>query len=121
MNLRRDSEMICRASAGLAALIFIALSYSAGAQQIWFSPPDNLPRGPTLMNEDFSRLWDAAPEWSNAARDVAVFGMNPYYASVGSEEASKKSPRFCLNAALRSMWACSRFRLKKTAAKAWKG
>jgi hypothetical protein len=58
----------------------------ATAQEIWFVPPDNLPRGTKLMNEDFDSLWNDPQSWPFAASHTAVFSINPYYAAVTPAE-----------------------------------
>jgi hypothetical protein len=62
----------------LPLLVFLSMAWSAAAQQIWFAPTDNLPRGPKLFNQDFPALFQDPPVWNTR---VDVFEIAPYYAA----------------------------------------
>jgi hypothetical protein len=69
---------------------FLCLSLSsaiASAQEIWFAPPDNLPRGSRFQtlpqNEDFPHLFDNNPTWSVK---TDVFAISPMMGSNVSPE-----------------------------------
>jgi hypothetical protein len=51
---------------GLLSIIALVtlLPAMALAQEVWFAPPDNLPRGNKIGNEDFPHLFDNNPAWS---------------------------------------------------------
>jgi hypothetical protein len=77
-----------------AFLLIVGSSAQATAQSIWFVPPDNLPRGDKLMNEDYDALWDNPKSWSYAASQISVFSINPYYAAVAPEEKIREIYQF---------------------------
>ena len=59
----------------------------ARAQQVWFAPPDNLPRGQTVLGPDFDDLFSPSTSWDGALSRVDVFEITPRY-SFASPEAS---------------------------------
>jgi hypothetical protein len=65
------------------------------AQQVWFSPNDDLGRGPNrdrYLNHDFSHLFDPSPSW-DAKTDV--FGISPMMGStVGPADELKRINTF---------------------------
>jgi hypothetical protein len=80
------AERCRRGLAGMIFLLLVFLNWQAKAQEIWFAPPDDLPRGAKIFSDDFSRLWTAPEEWTFAASHISVFVLSPYYASVGLED-----------------------------------
>jgi hypothetical protein len=61
----------------LAMLVLFGMARGALAQQVWFAPTDNLPRGPKLFNQDFPALFNEPPVWNTR---VDVFQITPFYA-----------------------------------------
>jgi hypothetical protein len=51
---------------GLLGILALAslLPTNALAQEIWFAPPDNQPRGNRFQNQDFPHLFENHPAWS---------------------------------------------------------
>ncbi len=54
----------------------------AQAPQIWFAPPDDMPRraGQTPGRTGFAELWQPGAPWQQALRHVDVFELNAFYA-----------------------------------------
>ena len=67
--------------AGLLSIVLFSAN-AAFAQQVWFAPPDNLPRGTRIINEDFPHLFDSSPGWSARTN---VFVLAPHYVEAASE------------------------------------
>jgi hypothetical protein len=69
--------------------ILIAMR-SAGAQELWFSPPNDHPRSPThwTFSEpgNFTRMFHHPEEWPFAAAHVNVFGIDMSFGEDGPEE-----------------------------------
>jgi hypothetical protein len=82
------------ATAGIVIAIVGALSLPARAQDIWFAPPDDLPRGAKIFNRDFPQFWTSPDQWKATASHISVFGLNPYYAAVAPEEKLKAISAF---------------------------
>src|SRR5215469_10563599 len=61
----------------LPLLVFLGVAGSAAAQQVWFAPGDNLPRGQKLFNQDFPALFNDPPVWNTR---VDAFQITPFYA-----------------------------------------
>jgi len=58
------------------------LPIAAAAQQVWFAPNDNLPRGPNrdrYLHHDFPHLFDPKPAWD---AKIDVFKISPMMGSV---------------------------------------
>jgi len=64
------------------------LPVTVAAQEIWFAPPDNLPRGSKIGNEDFPHLFDNHPAWSVK---TDVFVVSPMMGSTISPAATLRS------------------------------
>ena len=69
---------------GMFALFLLALP--AKAQEIWFGPPDNLPRGDKIANEDFPNLFAPEQKWQSASSKISLFAMTPYYAVAATDD-----------------------------------
>jgi hypothetical protein len=77
-----------RAPRVLSALVLgLVAAGSVAAQQIWFAPPDDLPRGSKVINHDFPQLFTEPRSWRT---NVDVFHLAPRYALVGSEESLRR-------------------------------
>jgi hypothetical protein len=71
-------------------LILIALvlcvSKHAAAQQIWFGPPDQLPRlGGRVYGPDFMNLFEPNSPWARAQSKVQMFMLTPMFPLVASD------------------------------------
>jgi hypothetical protein len=73
----------------MLALWAIPVPVTAQNQQIWFAPPDNLPRGEKVFGPDFDDLFSPNTRWDGALSHVEVFEINPRY-SFASPELSLK-------------------------------
>ena len=76
--LNRHWLVLCAAS----VLAVAAAPISASAQQLWFAPNDDLPRGPNgdlYLNHDFPHLFDPSPTWDPK---IDVFKISPKMGSV---------------------------------------
>jgi hypothetical protein len=71
---------------GLAALML-----PAQAREIWFAPPDNLPREAKTVAEDFPSLFAEPPSWNTK---IDVFQVTPYYATRAGDEDLKRVAAF---------------------------
>jgi hypothetical protein len=60
----------------------------AGAQQLWFSPPDDHPRSRDhfITADGFTRMFEQPEEWAFAASHTKVFGIDTSLAIDGPEE-----------------------------------
>src|SRR4051812_41863388 len=94
----------------LVASTLIALP--ARAQELWFSPPDDHPRGKEhfTMAEGFTRMFQRPEEWSFAAAHVNVFGIDMWSAVDAPEEKMRlifdflKSRNIAVNVGLQSVY-----------------
>jgi hypothetical protein len=73
----------------ILALCAIPVRVSAQNQQIWFAPPDNLPRGEKVFGPDFDDLFSPGARWDGALSQVDVFQINPRYSFASSEPSLK--------------------------------
>jgi len=80
------------------------------AEETWFVPPDNLPRGGQLTGmPDFPRLFGDDAQWRLAASRINVFGLTPYYVLRAPEAELRSvlefltSHRIALNVALQAL------------------
>jgi len=73
----------------LSILLFSA--NAAFTQQVWFAPPDNLPRGTRIINQDFPHLFDGSPGWS---AQTNVFVLAPHYVEAASEDSLRRVAAF---------------------------
>jgi hypothetical protein len=76
--------------AGLLSVLFFSTN-TTFAQQVWFAPPDNLPRGTRVINQDFPHLFDDSPAWSAKAN---VFALAPHYVEAASEDSLRRVAAF---------------------------
>jgi hypothetical protein len=84
----------------------------ARAQELWFSPPDDHPRGKEhfTMAEGFTRMFRHPEEWSFAAAHVNVFGIDMWSAIDAPEEKMRlifdflKSRNIAVNVGLQSVY-----------------
>jgi hypothetical protein len=73
----------------------VVIGAPAGAQQVWFAPPDNLDRGGLRVSApDFFRLFDPGSDWPRALSRLNVFTLNNYYVSKASDAELTRIARF---------------------------
>src|SRR5690348_2283059 len=65
------------------------LTANAAAEEIWFTPPDNLPRSGKINNEDFPELFTSPFQWREALNKLSAFGFNGYFSAGGPQELTK--------------------------------
>ena len=96
-----------------AGLLTLSLTASAAsAQEVWFSPPDDHPRGKQhlISAEDYSRLFEHPEEWSSATAHVRAFGVDMSLAIDGPEEKLRrifgflKDHKIAANVSLQSLY-----------------
>lgn len=79
---------------------------AATAREIWFAPPDNLPRQVKAVAADFPALFTEPPPWNTR---IDVFQLTPYYAARANDgdlrhiAAFLTKPRITLAVAVQSM------------------
>lgn len=72
-----------------SSLLLIA-GAPASAQEVWFAPPDNLPRGDKVFGPDFDDLFNPSTRWDGALSRVEVFQINPRYSFASPEPSLKR-------------------------------
>jgi hypothetical protein len=71
--------------------VLLFLTNAAVSQQVWFAPPDNLPRGTRIINHDFPHLFDDSPGWSARTN---IFVLAPHYVEAASEDSLRRIAAF---------------------------
>ena len=66
----------------VCVVLFLLLTGSASAQEIWFAPPDNMDRGARTSNHDFPELFESSPAWDGKTE---VFVLSPKFTADASE------------------------------------
>jgi hypothetical protein len=93
------------------ALLILALvtETPAAAEEVWFVPPDDLPRFGRVAMADYPQLFDPDAKWASAASRINVFGLTPYYVLRAPEAELRRvldflaSRRIALNVALQAL------------------
>jgi hypothetical protein len=63
------------------------LRHPATAEELWFAPPDDLPRANGhVYGPDFKELFHTPSQWQDVLAKISVFELTPRYAMVGSEQ-----------------------------------
>ena len=98
----------------LAVLSAVTVAVPVRAQELWFSPPNDHPRSPTHWTAsepgNFTRMFEHPEEWSLAASQVKVFGIDTDFALDGPEEKLRlitdflKSRNIAFNVGLQSVY-----------------
>ena len=57
----------------------LTMSPATALPEIWFAPPDNMPRFGIVPMADFPRLFDPEPAWLRALSHVHVFSLGSFY------------------------------------------
>jgi hypothetical protein len=73
--------MSLRSSQRIWALLVLALvsAHPATAEEIWFAPPDELPRFGQVAMADYPQLFEPDAKWALAASRINVFSLDPFY------------------------------------------
>jgi hypothetical protein len=77
------TRVLCLALYGVIGSAAVAPWHAAAATEVWFAPPDNLPRGSKQFNRDFPELFVEPPPWNT---HVDVLQIPPYYAAKAKDE-----------------------------------
>jgi hypothetical protein len=91
------------------AVIALVLFKPAAAEEVWFAPPDNLPRFGQVAMADYPRLFDPDAKWELAASRINVFSLDPFYVLRSSEAELRNvlnflsSRNIALNVALQAL------------------
>jgi hypothetical protein len=73
-----------------SSLLLLTGIAGASAQELWFAPPDNLPRGDKVFGPDFDDLFSPGTRWDGALARVEVFQINPRYSFASPEPNLKR-------------------------------
>jgi hypothetical protein len=67
---------------------------SVGAEEVWFAPPDDLPRFGQVAMADYPQLFEPNAKWAVAASRINVFSLDPFYVLRAPETELRKVLRF---------------------------